>query len=39
MAFLSLSAFLAVKRGKNTQPDDDETVVAGGWVLKKSDVS
>ncbi len=38
-AFLTLAAFLRLTRKATaSQLDQDETVLAGGWLLKRSDL-
>lgn len=39
MGIFTLGAWLAFRKSAIATPADDKTVMAGGWVLKKSDLS
>lgn len=41
LSFLTLAAFLTLKRGgkSSVTGDGEDTVIAGRWLLKKSDLS
>lgn len=39
LSLLGLGAWLSLKKSAPYDPQTDKTVLAGGWVLKKSDLT
>lgn len=39
LGFLSLGAWLSMRKGVSAKPADEKTITVGGWILKKSDLN